>query len=68
MKVKIIEEACIGCGACEAAVSDVFELNDNGIAYVKSDSINEENKDAVMDAANSCPTGAIEIEDEEEND
>lgn len=64
MKVKIIEEACIGCGACEATVSDVFELNDNGIAYVKSDNINDDNKDDISDAANACPTGAIEIDED----
>lgn len=64
MKVKIIEEACIGCGACVAIVNEVFELNDNGIAFVKSEGIKEENKEAIMDAANSCPTGAIEVEEE----
>ena len=66
MKVKIIEEACIGCGACEAIANGVFNINNNGIAEVNLKKITEENKELVMDAASSCPTGAIEIDEENE--
>ncbi|MDD4036506.1 MAG: ferredoxin [Bacilli bacterium] len=66
MKVKIIEDACIGCGACEAAVPEVFQLNDAGIATVKNEKITKENEDEVMDAVEACPVGAIEIDEEED--
>lgn len=63
MKTKVNKEICIGCGACQAMVPDVFELDDDGLATCKSESINDENKDEVMDASESCPTGAIEVEE-----
>lgn len=63
IKVKINEEACIGCGACQALVSDVFEINDEGVATVIADEIDENLKDDVRDAAEGCPTCAIEIDE-----
>ena len=66
MKVKIIEDACIGCGACEASVPEVFQLNDDGIATAKNEKITKENEDEVMDAVEACPVGAIEIDEEED--
>lgn len=63
MKAKVNKDICIGCGACQAIVPDVFELEDDGLATAKVESISEELKDEVTDAAESCPTGAIEIEE-----
>ena len=34
-KVRVNQEACIGCGACMAIASDVFEINDEGLAESK---------------------------------
>ena len=31
MKVKVNEDACIGCGACAAIAPEVFEINDEGL-------------------------------------
>ncbi|MEG0025938.1 MAG: ferredoxin [Bacilli bacterium] len=59
MKVKIISDSCIGCGACQALVPNVFSLNDEGIAEVIVDNINSKLDDEVNDAIDSCPTGAI---------
>ncbi len=73
MKVKVNKDACIGCGACAAICDEVFELNDEGLSEVKVEensenkeefiSVKEELQDEVRDAADSCPTGAIEIEE-----
>lgn len=63
MKVKVNQDACIGCGACAAICSDVFELNDEGLSEAKTEDVKEENKDEVRDAADSCPTGAILVEE-----
>lgn len=60
--VKVNEEACIGCGACQALVDDVFDINDSGLAYVLEDAKIEENIDDIKEAANNCPTGAIVVE------
>ena len=73
MKVKVNKDACIGCGACAQICDEVFELNDDGLNEVKVEeenkekdefvSVKEELQDEVRDAAESCPTGAIEIEE-----
>ena len=41
MKVSIINENCIGCGQCEATCSEVFKVEDDGIAHVINDEIKE---------------------------
>ncbi|MCI8547371.1 MAG: ferredoxin [Bacilli bacterium] len=68
MKVKVNEEACIGCGACEAICPEVFELNDEGISTCKKDKLKEniedEVKEKIQDAMDTCPTGAI-VEEKE---
>lgn len=64
-KVKVNEGACIGCGACCAIASEIFEINDEGFAEAKDnnmETMNEETKNDVMDALEGCPTSAIEIE------
>ena len=64
MKVKVNKDACIGCGACAAICDAVFEINDEGLSEVKEDAkekVKEEDKVSVKDAAESCPTGAIEV-------
>lgn len=62
MKVKVNEDACIGCGACCAICDEVFEMNDEGLSSVIVDEVNEELEDNVKEAIESCPTGAIEEE------
>lgn len=63
MKAKVNKDICIGCGACQAIVPDVFELEDDGLAVCKVEEIEENKKEDVMDAADSCPTSAIEVEE-----
>ncbi len=58
MKIIIEEENCIGCGACTAISENTFALNDEGIAYVIIDNVNPDDE-TVIDAIESCPTGAI---------
>jgi len=62
MKVEVIKEKCIGCGACTTIAPDTFELNDEGLAYVKNNDYNESRKEDIIDAAESCPTDAIGVE------
>lgn len=65
MKARIIEEACIGCGTCEAICDSVFKLNDEGISSVIVEVIPEELEEDAREAAESCPTDAIEIIEDE---
>lgn len=62
-KAKVNKELCIGCGACQAIVRDVFEIDDDGLAKVKITNIEEELAEDVIDAAEGCPTSAIVVED-----
>ena len=63
MKAKV-NENCIGCGSCVAITeSKVFDFNDEGLANCIQEEIKDEYKDLAKEAADSCPTGAIEIEE-----
>lgn len=63
MKAIVNKDMCIGCGACQAIVPDVFEIEDDGLAVCKVETVEEELKDEVIDAAESCPTAAIATEE-----
>lgn len=63
MTVKVNRDACIGCGACAAICDSVFEIDDEGISTVVDENVSEENQEKVQDAVDSCPTGAIEVEE-----
>ncbi len=57
--VKVIPSKCIAAASCVAISPDVFKLNEENIAEII-----EGGKDAeenILLAAQSCPTGAIEI-------
>ena len=60
MKAKV-KNMFIGCGACQALVPDVFEINDEGVAEVIVDIIPENLEEEVKDASESCPVNAIEV-------
>ena len=64
MKVKVNRDACIGCGACAAICDLVFEIDDEGLSVVKKEKVEEDEKQAVIYSAESCPTGAIETTEE----
>ena len=60
MKVNVNKDQCIGCGACAAICSTVFEIDDDGLSKVIVDEVSEEDVDSAKDAIDSCPTSAIE--------
>ena len=63
MKVKVNRDSCICCGACAAICDEVFEIDDEGLSVAKTEDVQEDKKQEVQDAADSCPTGAIEVEE-----
>lgn len=63
MKVKVNRDSCIGCGACAAICDEVFEIDDEGLSVAKTEEVQDDKKQEVQDAADSCPTGAIEVEE-----
>ena len=59
MKIKVNQDACIGCGACCAMADDLFEIDDNGLSKAKVTEVPEDKKDVAKEAVESCPTSAI---------
>ena len=65
MKINIDQDKCLRCGMCTGIAMDIFEFDDEGNIKVNDENINDENKDSIEDAVNSCPVGAISKEGEE---
>ncbi|MBN2478005.1 ferredoxin [Candidatus Micrarchaeota archaeon] len=57
--VRIIESKCVGCGICQKVCPEGFEVV-NGKARVKN-----ENAGCIKRAADSCPAGAIVLDENE---
>ena len=54
-----INDSCIACGACESICDAVFSIEDKAVV---DEAAVEDNADAVKEAADACPVGAIEVE------
>ena len=63
MKPKIIADECIGDGICEEISPEVFELRDDGLAYVINDDPDAGLRDKIDEAIEECPTSAIVMEE-----
>jgi ferredoxin len=59
MKVYIDPDLCSGCGPCIDTCPEVFDLNGDGIAFMKVDEVPDDCFDACRDAADDCPNEAI---------
>lgn len=65
MKVKVIEDKCIGCGNCVAlSESQIFDFNDAGLAECILNPVPKDLEETAKEAIDQCPTGAIEEEAE----
>lgn len=62
-KVRVLEDACIGCGLCQSIAPEVFEIKEDGFSSVKENQESNVNED-VKEAADGCPTSAIDIYEE----
>jgi ferredoxin len=65
MYTKVVPEQCIACGLCQLKAPELFDYDENGIAYVKIDN-NQGNREIPLPLLASfkaaytvCPTGAI---------
>ncbi|MFH1032612.1 MAG: ferredoxin [Chloroflexota bacterium] len=65
MKVKIDRELCVGLGNCVAIAPSVFQLDEENKAVVLDPASID--KQALLDAVESCPRKAIIVEDDEGN-
>ncbi|MFJ7953036.1 ferredoxin [Lysinibacillus sp. NPDC096418] len=64
---RVDQSTCIACGACGASAPEIFDYNDEGIAYVILDDnagcqeIPEDLYDDLEDAMEGCPTESIKV-------
>ena len=69
MKVKVIDERCIGCGSCVSLTNQkIFDFNEDGKAQAIQKEISKEDIEIVENAMEYCPTDAIVEDDAEGND
>lgn len=61
VKIKVIKDLCISAATCIIKAPDTFDLDDDGIAYVKEGNLDDDN--TIIEGAMACPTNAIVIED-----
>lgn len=63
------QDACIACGACGAAAPEIFDFNDEGIAFSILDDnagtteVPENLVEFLTDAEEGCPTEAIKVQE-----
>ena len=64
MNLKIDDDKCIGCGSCFSLTNfKIFDFNDEGRAYVKSNEVSADDEENVNNAIQYCPTAAISNEE-----
>jgi ferredoxin len=63
------QDTCIACGACGAAAPDIYDYDDDGIAFVILDDntgtveVPEELLEDMEDGFEGCPTDSIKVAD-----
>lgn len=62
-KVYVDKDLCIGCGLCADQCPNVFALDDDGKAEVTSQEAANAEIQCAQDAAATCPTEAIKVEE-----
>ncbi len=63
MKVRVDTAKCSGIGLCEVTAPTVFEVGDDGQSRAINPEPPENERTAVEQAVNDCPTGALSIQD-----
>ncbi|QOS79429.1 ferredoxin [Paenibacillus sp. JNUCC31] len=64
------KETCIACGACGAVAPEIYDYDEEGIAFVALDlnqgtvNVPDTLEDELRDAFEGCPTDSIKIADE----
>ncbi len=57
-KVSVDTSTCVGCGLCEQACPEMFEVQGDGIAHVKAQTCVIHN---LKEVAEQCPVTAIKV-------
>lgn len=67
-KYTIIDmETCIACGACGASAPQLYDYDDEGVAFVLIDNnqgtqpVSQQLEDDMLDAWEGCPTDSVKV-------
>ena len=63
MKAFVDADLCTGCGLCTEACPEVFQMGDDNVAVVITESVPIEVEETCQQAAEDCPVEAILTED-----
>jgi ferredoxin len=63
MRITADTDRCIGAGQCVLAAGEVFDQDDDGIVTVLTPEPDASTVDAVRQAVQICPSGAIALEE-----
>jgi ferredoxin len=58
-----IHDTCIACSRCYVYYPEVFIRDRNGFAHPKREEVADEWAEMALDAAETCPVGAIDCEE-----
>lgn len=62
MDVNVNQDLCISCGLCVTSCPEVFSWNDHEKAQALKEQVDSGMEDCVREAADGCPTDAIETD------
>jgi ferredoxin len=62
MRVWIEAEYCTGDGLCQDLCAEVFEMQDDGLAHVKQDTVPLELEDVILEAQAQCAGECIYVQ------
>lgn len=57
-KVTVDAATCVGCGLCEQSCPEVFEVQGDGIAHIKTHVCSQHN---LKEVAEQCPVNCINV-------
>ncbi|MFT8871107.1 MAG: ferredoxin [Sporolactobacillus sp.] len=66
---RVDKDTCIACGACAATAPDLFDNDEDGLAFAMLDQnqgitpVSETLSEDLMDAYEGCPTESIQVGD-----
>ncbi|MGH9030146.1 MAG: ferredoxin [Acidimicrobiales bacterium] len=68
MRIVVDRDLCLGHGVCESEVPGVFSVSKKGVLTILDESPAESARALVEQAVSFCPTGALRIDDEDEDE
>ena len=60
METRVSKDLCIGCGLCVDMAPELYHMDEDEKAVALIEEVPEELEEQAMEAAESCPTSAIE--------